>query len=197
MDFTHLQLSGFMAILNFLLENLSTKRITLEGNIKELGRAMAGIGESHSEKSGGLDFFSVDQAKAIISYLKISLFQHYKLYEYLFYKPREELVIGDESLRKRINGHKSDIRNGNIQKPVGEHFNLPGHTIADLKVAILQQKNFRTRLQRETAELQFICKFDTISSGLNKDCEWLANYRTSFSSLGFHTSTARTGPHPP
>uniref|UniRef100_A0A8C3XPK9 Ciliary associated calcium binding coiled-coil 1 n=1 Tax=Chelydra serpentina TaxID=8475 RepID=A0A8C3XPK9_CHESE len=71
MDFTHLQLSGFMAILNFLLENLSTKHMTLEDNIKELGRAMAGIGESHSEKSGGLDFFSVDQAKAIISYLKI------------------------------------------------------------------------------------------------------------------------------
>ena len=45
-----------------------------------------------------------------------------------------------QSLRKRINGHKSDIRNGNIQKLVGEHFNLPGHTIADLKVAILQQK---------------------------------------------------------
>ncbi|XP_050792228.1 uncharacterized protein LOC127042831 [Gopherus flavomarginatus] len=102
-----------------------------------------------------------------------------------------------QSLRKRINGHKSDIRNGNIQKPVGEHFNLPGHTIADLKVAILQQENFRTRLQRETAEFQFICKFDTISSGLNKDCEWLANYKTSFSSLGFHTSTARTGPYPP
>uniref|UniRef100_A0A8C0GD30 Ciliary associated calcium binding coiled-coil 1 n=1 Tax=Chelonoidis abingdonii TaxID=106734 RepID=A0A8C0GD30_CHEAB len=98
MDFTHLQLSGFMAILNFLLENLSTKHITLEDNIKELGRAMAGIGESHSEKSGGLDFFSVDQAKAIINYLKISLFQHYKLYEYLFHKPREELVIGDEEI---------------------------------------------------------------------------------------------------
>ncbi|XP_043374858.1 ciliary-associated calcium-binding coiled-coil protein 1 isoform X4 [Dermochelys coriacea] len=98
MDFTHLQLSGFMDILNFLLENLSTKHMTLEDNIKELGRAMAGIGESHSEKSGGLDFFSVDQAKAIINYLKISLFQHYKLYEYLFHSPREELVIGDENV---------------------------------------------------------------------------------------------------
>uniref|UniRef100_A0A8C0IMH3 Ciliary associated calcium binding coiled-coil 1 n=1 Tax=Chelonoidis abingdonii TaxID=106734 RepID=A0A8C0IMH3_CHEAB len=53
------------------LSHLS-KHITLEDNIKELGRAMAGIGESHSEKSGGLDFFSVDQAKAIINYLKIS-----------------------------------------------------------------------------------------------------------------------------
>ncbi|XP_050814300.1 ciliary-associated calcium-binding coiled-coil protein 1 isoform X4 [Gopherus flavomarginatus] len=102
MDFTHLQLSGFMAILNFLLENLSTKHITLEDNIKELGRAMAGIGESHSEKSGGLDFFSVDQAKAVISYLKISLFQHYKLYEYLFHKPREELVLGDEDCLQNL-----------------------------------------------------------------------------------------------
>ncbi|XP_074856269.1 ciliary-associated calcium-binding coiled-coil protein 1 isoform X9 [Carettochelys insculpta] len=98
MDFTHLQLSEFLAILNFQLENLSTKHMTLEDNIKELARAMAGIGESHSEKSGGLDYFSVDQAKAIISYLKSSLFQHYKLYEYLFYNPREELVIGSEIL---------------------------------------------------------------------------------------------------
>ncbi|XP_075790995.1 ciliary-associated calcium-binding coiled-coil protein 1 isoform X2 [Pelodiscus sinensis] len=97
-DFTHLQLSGFMAVLNFVLENISTKHMTLEDNIKELGRAMAGIGESHSEKSGGLDFFSVDQAKAIISYLKSSLFQHYKLYEYLFHSPREELVIGIDNV---------------------------------------------------------------------------------------------------
>uniref|UniRef100_A0A8C3SQG5 Ig-like domain-containing protein n=1 Tax=Chelydra serpentina TaxID=8475 RepID=A0A8C3SQG5_CHESE len=57
-----------------------------------------------------------------------------------------------QSLRKRINGHKSDIRNGSIQKPVGEHFSLPGHTIADLKVAILQQKtsgpDFKEKLPR-------------------------------------------------
>uniref|UniRef100_A0A8C8RN00 Ciliary associated calcium binding coiled-coil 1 n=1 Tax=Pelusios castaneus TaxID=367368 RepID=A0A8C8RN00_9SAUR len=75
-----------------------SKHMTLEDNIKELGRSMAGVGESHSEKSGGLDIFSVDQAKAIINYLKISLFQHYKLYEYLFHSPREELVIGDENV---------------------------------------------------------------------------------------------------
>ncbi|XP_019363447.1 PREDICTED: uncharacterized protein C10orf107 homolog [Gavialis gangeticus] len=96
MNFNLTQLSGFMALLNFLLENLSTKHMTLEDNIKELGRTMVGIGEPHSGNSGDLDFFSVDQAKAVISYLKISLLQHYKLYEYLFHSPREELVIGDE-----------------------------------------------------------------------------------------------------
>ncbi|XP_065414590.1 uncharacterized protein LOC135973774 [Chrysemys picta bellii] len=82
-----------------------------------------------------------------------------------------------QSLRKRINGHKSDIRNQNTQKPVGEHFNLSGHSVTDLRVAILQQKNFKNRLQRETAELELICKLDTINSGLNKDWEWLSHYK--------------------
>ncbi|MDF8238703.1 hypothetical protein P4715_15110, partial [Listeria monocytogenes] len=62
-----------------------------------------------------------------------------------------------QSLRKRVNGHKSDVKNYNIHKPVGEHFNLSGHAITDMKVAILQQKNFKSILHRETAELEFIC----------------------------------------
>ncbi|EMP39781.1 hypothetical protein UY3_02972 [Chelonia mydas] len=81
-----------------------------------------------------------------------------------------------QSLRKRINGHKSDVKNYNIHKPVGDHFNLSGHVITDMKVAILQQKNFKTRLQQETAELEFICKLDTINLGLNRDREWLSHY---------------------
>ncbi|CAM5170374.1 unnamed protein product, partial [Eretmochelys imbricata] len=81
-----------------------------------------------------------------------------------------------QSLRKRIKGHKSDVKNYNIHKPVGEHFSLSGHMITDMKVAILQQKNFKTRLQRETVELEFICKLDTINLGLNRDWEWLSHY---------------------
>ncbi|XP_048698400.2 uncharacterized protein LOC125633326 [Caretta caretta] len=81
-----------------------------------------------------------------------------------------------QSLRKRINGHKSDVKNYNIHKPVGEHLNLSGHSISHLKVAILQQKDFRNRLQRETAELELICKLDTINLGLNRDWEWLSHY---------------------
>ncbi|XP_074792641.1 uncharacterized protein LOC141975875 [Natator depressus] len=81
-----------------------------------------------------------------------------------------------QSLRKRINGHKSDVKNYNIHKPVGKHFNLSGHAITDMKVAILQQKDFKIRLQRETVELVFICKLDTINLGLNRDWEWLSHY---------------------
>uniref|UniRef100_A0A8C3HVR0 GIY-YIG domain-containing protein n=1 Tax=Chrysemys picta bellii TaxID=8478 RepID=A0A8C3HVR0_CHRPI len=49
-----------------------------------------------------------------------------------------------QSLRKRINGHKSDIRNHNTQKPVGEHFNLSGHSMSDLHT-----KSFSFLLVRE------------------------------------------------
>ncbi|XP_035748445.1 ciliary-associated calcium-binding coiled-coil protein 1 [Egretta garzetta] len=96
MNFSLIQLSGFMDLLNFLLENLSDKHMTLGDNLKELGKAMAGIGETDSERSGDLNFFSIEQAKAVIDYLNISLFKHYKLYEYLFHSPREEFVISNE-----------------------------------------------------------------------------------------------------
>ncbi|NXX21030.1 CBCO1 protein, partial [Podargus strigoides] len=69
MNFSLAQLSGFMDLLNFLLENLSGKRMTLGDNLKELGKAMAGIGETDSGRSGDLDFFSIEEAKAVIDYL--------------------------------------------------------------------------------------------------------------------------------
>ncbi|XP_010141095.1 PREDICTED: uncharacterized protein C10orf107 homolog [Buceros rhinoceros silvestris] len=96
MDFNLVQLSGFMGLLNFLLENLRDKHMTLGDNLKELGRAMVGIGEADSEGSGDLSFFNTEQAKAIIDYLNISLFKHYKLYEYLFHHRGEELVASNE-----------------------------------------------------------------------------------------------------
>ncbi|XP_052533371.1 ciliary-associated calcium-binding coiled-coil protein 1 [Tympanuchus pallidicinctus] len=96
MNFSLMQMSQYMDLLNFLLENLSDKHMALEDNIKELGRAMAGIGETDSDRSGNLDIFSIDQAKAIIDYINISLFRLYKLYEYIFHSPREEHVISNE-----------------------------------------------------------------------------------------------------
>uniref|UniRef100_A0A663N3U8 Ciliary associated calcium binding coiled-coil 1 n=1 Tax=Athene cunicularia TaxID=194338 RepID=A0A663N3U8_ATHCN len=78
--------------------NLHNKHMTLVDNLKELGRALAGIGETDSERSGDLNFFSIEQAKAVIDYLNISLFKHYKLYEYLFHSHGEELVISNENV---------------------------------------------------------------------------------------------------
>ncbi|NXB17085.1 CBCO1 protein, partial [Rhagologus leucostigma] len=96
MNFSLIQLSGFMDLLNFALENLSDKRMSLGDNLKELERAMSGRGKPDSEERGDLNLFSIEQAKAIIDYLIVSLFKHYKAYEYLFHHRREEPVISNE-----------------------------------------------------------------------------------------------------
>ncbi|NWT52407.1 CBCO1 protein, partial [Erythrocercus mccallii] len=98
MNFSLIQLSGFMDLLNFALENVSSKHMTLGDNLKELEKAMTGIGETESEKRSlfDLNLFSTEQAKAIIDFLVTSLFKHYKAYEYLFHSRREEPVISNE-----------------------------------------------------------------------------------------------------
>ncbi|XP_030131623.4 ciliary-associated calcium-binding coiled-coil protein 1 isoform X3 [Taeniopygia guttata] len=97
MNFSLIQLSEFMDLLNFSLENLSSRHMTLGDNLKELGRAMTGIGETESEERDDPNLFSIEQAKAIIDYLVTSLFKHYKAYEYLFHGRREEPVISNEN----------------------------------------------------------------------------------------------------
>ncbi|XP_070326808.1 ciliary-associated calcium-binding coiled-coil protein 1 isoform X4 [Odocoileus virginianus] len=95
MDFSVIQYSKFMTLLDMLLHNLRTLHMSLEDSIKWLGEVMAEIGPSHKNEKWNI--FDVKQANAIVDYLKISLFQHYKLYEFLFFSVREEIVIGTES----------------------------------------------------------------------------------------------------
>ncbi|XP_049995475.1 ciliary-associated calcium-binding coiled-coil protein 1 isoform X2 [Alexandromys fortis] len=94
MDFSLDQCSKFMTLLDMLLHNLQTLHMSLEDSIKWLGEVMAEIGPNRSLKNEGLHVFDVKEANAIIDYLKISLFQHYRLYEFMFYSTREEIVIG-------------------------------------------------------------------------------------------------------
>ncbi|OCT71499.1 ciliary-associated calcium-binding coiled-coil protein 1 [Xenopus laevis] len=98
MSFTSEQLADFMGLLYLLLDNLETKKMSLEENLKDLGRLLTGIGQSHPGKKGIFTLFSVEQAKDIISYFKISLFQHYKLYQCMFSVPRDVMVLGAENM---------------------------------------------------------------------------------------------------
>ncbi|NXU88198.1 CBCO1 protein, partial [Xiphorhynchus elegans] len=68
MNFSLMQISVFMDLLNFILENIRDKHMTLGDNLKELERAMTETGETESEQEGDLNFFSIEQAKAIIDY---------------------------------------------------------------------------------------------------------------------------------
>uniref|UniRef100_A0A673TI31 Ciliary associated calcium binding coiled-coil 1 n=1 Tax=Suricata suricatta TaxID=37032 RepID=A0A673TI31_SURSU len=76
----------------------NTLHMSLENSIKWLGEVMTEIGPSHSQKTEEGSIFNIKQSNAVIDYLKISLFQHYKLYEFLFYSTRDEIVIGTEQM---------------------------------------------------------------------------------------------------
>ncbi|KAM6183980.1 ciliary-associated calcium-binding coiled-coil protein 1 [Erethizon dorsatum] len=103
MDFSVIQCSKFMTLLDMLLHNLKTLHMSLEDNIKWLGKVMAEIGPNHSQKIDEWNTFDVKQANAIIDYLKLSIFQHYKLYEFMFSSAREEIVIGTEQVIEIVN----------------------------------------------------------------------------------------------
>lgn len=98
MKFAPPQLCGFMNLLHSLMVNLETKKMSLEDNIIELARAMVGVGQPGDEKEHELDVLTIDQAKDVITYLKSSLFQHYKLYECMVSSSRDELVVGTEQV---------------------------------------------------------------------------------------------------
>lgn len=99
-----------------------------------------------------------------------------------------------ESLCNIINRPKSDIKHGNIQKPVGEHFHLPGHSITALKCCgTSAKKSFKGKWG--TAELGFICRFDTIRLALSQNLGCLAYPHYSDSSYLASSSEFESGLH--
>ena len=86
------------------------------------------------------------------------------------------IYIGEtgNTIRKQINGHKSDIRK-NKNKPVAKHFNLPEHSASHLQVSILKRTNANRR-QRQIEEQKLMSKFNCIQEGLNKDSGFLSHY---------------------
>uniref|UniRef100_A0A8C5LKX6 Ciliary associated calcium binding coiled-coil 1 n=1 Tax=Jaculus jaculus TaxID=51337 RepID=A0A8C5LKX6_JACJA len=107
MNFSLLQSSKFMTLLDMLLHNLRNLHMSLEDSIKWLGEVMAEIGPNHAQKKKDWPIFDVKQANAIIDYLKISLFQHYRLYDFMFHSSRTEVVIGTEQVVEVIKSAES------------------------------------------------------------------------------------------
>ena len=51
----------------------------------------------------------------------------------------------ENSFHIRLNGHKSDIKNHQIEKPVPAHFSSLGHSMEDIQIMVIE------RIQREDA----------------------------------------------
>ena len=82
----------------------------------------------------------------------------------------KQSYIGEtkRKLKYRIADHKKYVRNENTEQATGQHFNLPGHSLANLTVSILEKVKKQENLYRKEREKYYINKFNTFYKGLNK-----------------------------
>ena len=71
-------------------------------------------------------------------------------------------------LRERLADHRGYITNKHTDKATGEHFNQPGHNLANLNISILEQVKSTSEMYRKERERYYINKFNTFHKGLNK-----------------------------
>ena len=72
------------------------------------------------------------------------------------------------SMKHRLADHRGYIVNKHVDKATGAHYNLPGHSLANLKITILEQVRYNDDDYRKEREKYFINKFNTYNRGLNR-----------------------------
>ena len=81
-----------------------------------------------------------------------------------------QIYIGETKrmLQHRVADHRGYVTNKMTDKPTGEHFNSPGHSLSDMEVTIIEQNRRKGTEYRKEREHYFIRKFDTFYRGLNR-----------------------------
>ena len=74
----------------------------------------------------------------------------------------------ERELKERIQEHLGYIRNSKLNQATGEHFNLDGHFIFDMKVTVIEKLHKTDRATREIRESMYIKDFHSELSGINK-----------------------------
>ena len=74
----------------------------------------------------------------------------------------------ERTLKERIQEHLGYIRTEKCNKATGDHFNLDGHFIYDLKVTVIEKLHKTDRATREVRESMYIQDFHTELEGMNK-----------------------------
>ena len=74
----------------------------------------------------------------------------------------------ERKFKERVKEHLGYARNFKLNQPSGYHFNLPGHSVHNMKFSILEKVQSNDPLYRKEREKYFIEKFNTYHSGLNK-----------------------------
>ena len=73
----------------------------------------------------------------------------------------QEYNIGEtgNELRKRITQHRGYVTNKETKKATGLHFNLPGHSISDMEIQILEKIRYNSEAYRKNKEQLVISCF--------------------------------------
>jgi hypothetical protein len=74
-----------------------------------------------------------------------------------------------KDLRERIYQHVGYARNKMITQATGEHFNLPGHSMHNMKFTVLEQVKSSDPLYAREREKLVIRKFNSFHDGINKE----------------------------
>ena len=75
----------------------------------------------------------------------------------------KERQIGEteHTLRTRYTQHKGYVNNKQTKRATGYHYNLPGHSVADMKVAILDKVKYSTESYRKPRQKLLIKQYVT------------------------------------
>ena len=71
-------------------------------------------------------------------------------------------------VKARLSDHRGYISNQVIGVATGDHFNLPGHSLADLSITILERVKKNDENYRKEREKYFINKLNTHYKGINR-----------------------------
>ena len=82
----------------------------------------------------------------------------------------KEKYIGEteRNFKERVKEHIGYTRTKKLNQPSGYHFNLPGHSIHNMKFTIVEKVKSSDPIYRKEREKDFINKFDTFHSGMNR-----------------------------
>ena len=81
-----------------------------------------------------------------------------------------ETYIGETKrmLKARLADHCGYVRSKKLDTPTGSHFNSPGHSLADLRITIVEQSKRNNHPYRKQREEYHIQRFDTFYKGMNR-----------------------------
>ena len=73
------------------------------------------------------------------------------------------------TFQERISEHRDYIKNKDMSQPVGNHFNLRGHNLSDMRATIVEKVFSTDKFIREEKESMWIRKFNSKYKGMNKN----------------------------